>query len=115
MLIKLILLLQLTLSLQGKKIKKTNPIRKYGGPQRDKILRRLKEGRQNNVSRYKSLGIRRLFGYLPRVVNFYGEATFDTVALLTTILFLLKKLVLLSILLICKVLDSLLNANVNGN
>ena len=44
MLVKFILLLQLTLSLQGEKIRKTKPIRKSGGTQRDKILHRLKKG-----------------------------------------------------------------------
>lgn len=110
MLLKLIFLLQLTLLLQKEKIKKSRPIRKYVGPQRDKILRRLKKGGRN-----QSLGIKRLFGYLPRVINFYGQTTFDTLALLTTVLFLLKKLLLLSILIICRVLESLLDQDNNGN
>ncbi len=46
MLVKLIFLLHLTLSLQGEKIKKTRPIRKSGGIQRDKKLRRLKKSGQ---------------------------------------------------------------------
>ena len=115
MLLKLIFLLQLTLLLQKEKIKKSKPIRKYVGPQRDKILRRLKKGGRNDVSRNQSLGIKRLFGYLPRVINFYGQTTFDTLALLTTVLFLLKKLSLLSILIICRVLESLWDQDNNGN
>ena len=110
MLLKLIFLLQLTLLLQKEKIKKSRPIRKYVGPQRDKILRRLKKGGRN-----QSLGIKRLFAYLPRVINFYGQTTFDTLALLTTVLFLLKKLLLLSILIIYRVLESLLDQDNNGN
>jgi hypothetical protein len=115
MLLKLIFLLQLTLSLQKEKIKKSKPIRRYCGPQRDKKLRRLKKGGRIHVSRNQSLGLKRLFGYLPRVFNFYGKTTFDTLALLTTVLFLLKKLLLLSILVICRVLESLLNQDFNGN
>lgn len=115
MLLKLIFLLQWTLSLQKEKIKRSKPIRKHGGPQRDKILHRLKKDSRNDRSRNSSLGQRRLFEYLPRVINFYGQTSLDTLALLTTILFLLKKLLLLSILAICRVLDSLLNEDVNGN
>lgn len=115
MLLKLIFLLQVTLSLQKEKIKNSKPIRRYCGPQRDIKLRRVKKGGRNHVSRNQSLELKRLFGYLPRVLNFYGQTTFDTLALLTTVLFLLKKLLLLSILVICRVLDSLLNQDVNGN
>jgi hypothetical protein len=115
MLLKLIFLLQLTLLLQKEKIKKSRPVRKYGGPQRDKILRRLKKVGRNHVSRNQSLGLKRLFGYLSRIINFYGQTTFDTLALLTTVLFLLKKLLLLSILVICRVLESLLNQDNNGS
>ncbi|MDN5846002.1 MAG: hypothetical protein L0H53_06985 [Candidatus Nitrosocosmicus sp.] len=112
---KLKFLLQLTLLLQKERIKESKPIRKYGGPQRDKILRRLKKGRRNDVFGNQSWGLIRLFGYLPRVINFYRQTIVNTLALLTTILFLLKKLLLLSILVICRVLDSLLSQDVNGN
>jgi hypothetical protein len=115
MLKKLIFLLQLTLSLQKEKIKKSKPIRRYCGPQRDKKLHRLKKGGRNQVSGNQSLGLKRLFGYLPRVLNFYGQTTIDTLALLTTVLFLLKKLLLLSILVIYRVLDSFLNQDFNEN
>jgi len=115
MLTKLVFLLQLTLSLQREKIKEIKPIRKFGSPKRDKILRRLKKVSQNDVSRIKSLELRSLIGSLPRITNFYRNTAFDTLALFTLLLFLLKKLLLISILFICKVIDSLLNEEINGN
>ena len=115
MLVKIIFLLHLTLSVQGEKIWKTKPIRKLGGIQRNKELRRPKKGGRNVIFRSQSLRIRRLFRYLPRVINFYGSATFDTWVLLTFLLFILKKFLLLLILAICRVIDGLLNEDINGN
>ena len=115
MLIKLIFLLHLTLSVQGEKIWKTKLIRKSRGIQRNKKLRSPKKSRQNAIFRSQSLRIRRLFRYLPRVIKFYGSATFDTWVLLTTLLFILKKFLLLLILAICRVIDSLLKEDINGN
>ena len=115
MLVKIIFLLHLTLSVQGEKIWKTKPIRKSGGIQRNKELRRPKKSGRNVIFRSQSLRVRRLFRYLPRVINFYGSATFDTSVLLTTLLFILKKFLLLLILAICRVIDSLLNEDISGN
>ena len=61
MLIKLIFLLHLTLSVQGEKIWKTKPIRKSGGIQRNKKLRRPKKVDRNDIFRSQSLRIRSLF------------------------------------------------------
>ncbi len=114
MLTKLLFSLQLTLSLQRERIKKIKPNRKFGGPQRDKIERRLKKGSRKDVFRNQSLGLRRLFGFLSCVIICYGNTTFDTLTLFTSVLFLLKKLLLISIFIICKVLDSLLKEEING-
>ena len=78
MLIKLIFLLQLTLSPQGEKEKKIRTIRKSGGPQRDKILRRLKKGTRNDIFRKRTLRLRSLFEFLLPVINFCRPAPFDT-------------------------------------
>ena len=115
MLMKLIFLLRLTLSLQEQRIRKTKPIRKSGGPQRDKKLRRLKKSGRDNKFKNQSVGLGRLSRYLPPVIDFYEFPTFDTLALLSIVLILLKKLLLLSIIVICRVLDSLLNEDINGN
>ena len=114
MLTKFILLLHLTLSVQVVKIWKTKPIRKSRVIQRNKKLRSPKNSIQNAIFRSQSLRIRRLFRYLPRVIKFYGSATFDTGVLLTTLLFILKKFMLLLILAICRVIDSLLNEDISG-
>ena len=82
-------------SLQGEKIRKTKPNRKASGPQRDKKLRRLKKSGLNNILKNQSIGLRRLFRYLWQVIDFYEPATFDMLTILTTMLFLLKKLLLL--------------------
>ncbi|WP_144730420.1 hypothetical protein [Candidatus Nitrosocosmicus arcticus] len=114
MLTKLIFLLQLTLSLQRELIKGRKPIRKLGHPKRGKILRRLKKVSRNDVSRIKLLELNSLFGSLPRVTNIYRGTAIDALALFTLLLFLLKKLLLISILFICRVIDSLLNEEING-
>ena len=112
---KLIFLLHLTFSLQGDKTRKTKLILDSAGhTKRKKKIRRLKKEGLND--RYKKRSWRsRLFGFLPRVINFYGLSTFDTSTLLKTLLFVLKKLFLLSMLTICRMLDSLLNDDINGN
>ena len=107
MLMKL-LLLQLTLSLQRKKTKKIRPVCKSGGAQRDTILRRLKKSTKNSIYRNQSLRARSLFESLLRVINFYGTAPSDALVLSTSVLFLLKRLILLSILIICRILHSLM-------
>jgi hypothetical protein len=113
MLMKLVFLLHLTLSLEGVKKMNSKLIRgSVGHPQRKKKLHRLKKDGLNNLFRNRSCRSR-LFRFLPRVINFYGIATFDS-ALFKTLLFVLK-LFLLSVLVICKVLDSLLNDDINGN
>lgn len=112
---KLILLLHLTLSLQGDKTRKTKFIRDSAGhPKRKKKLNKLKKDDLNNIFRNRS---RRtiLFGLFPRVINSYGLITFDTLALWNTILFILKKSFLFLMLIICRVLVSLLNHDPNGN
>jgi hypothetical protein len=115
MLMKLIFLLHLTFSLQGDKTRKTRLILDSAGhPQMKKKIRRLKNDGLNNLFKNRSCRSR-LFGFLPRVINFYGLATFDTLALLKTLLFVLKKLFLLSMLVICRIFGSLLNDDINGN
>ena len=115
MLIKLIFLVQLTLSPQGEKEKKIRTIHKSGGPQRDKILRRLKKGTRNDKFRKRTLRLRSLFESLLPVINFCRPAPFDTLVLITSVLFLLKKLLLLSILVICRILHNLMYEDINGN
>ena len=114
MLTKLIFLLHLTLSVRGVKIWKTKPIRKSRGIQRNKKLRRPKKSGQKLIFISRSLRVR-LFRYLLSVINFYESATFDISVLLTTMLFILKKFLLLLILAICSVIDSLLKEDINGN
>src|SRR6476620_3502160 len=105
MLMKLIFLLHLTLSLQGDKTRKTKLILDSAGhPQSKKKIHRLMKDGLNNIFKNRSCRSR-LFGFLPQVINFYGLANFDTLALLKTLLFVLKKLFLLSIPVICRVLD----------
>ena len=115
MLIKLIFLVQLNLSPQGEKEKKIRTIHKSGGPQRDKILRRLKKGTRNDIFRKRTLRLRGLFEFLLPVVNLCRPAPFDTLLLITSVLFLLKKLLLLSILVICRILHYLMYEDINGN
>src|SRR5688500_11558857 len=115
MLTKLIFLLQSTLSLQTKKAKKKRPVRKSGGPRRDIKLRMLKRNTSNNIFNNQSLELRILFESLSRVINFYVAVPFDILALFTIVLFFLKKLLLLSTLIICRILDNLLNGDTNGN
>ena len=115
MLTKLIFLLQSTLSLQTKKTKKKRPVRKSGGPLRDKKLRMLKRNTSNNIFKNQSWGLKILFESLSCVLNFYRASPFDILALVTIALFLLKKLLLLSTLVICRILDNLLNGDMNGN
>lgn len=115
MLIKLIFLVQLNLSPQGVKEKKIRTIHKSGGPQRDKILHRLKKGTRNDVFRKRTLRLRRLSEFLLPVVNFCRPAPFDAWVLITSVFFLLKKLLLLSILVICRILHNLIYEDINGN
>lgn len=115
MLMKLIFLLHLTLSLQGDNTRKTKLILDSAGrTKRKRKLHRLKKDALNNLFRNRSWRSR-LLGYLPPVINFYGLATFDTFALLKTLLFVLTKLFLLSMLVICRMLESFLNDDINGN
>ncbi|HKX97743.1 MAG TPA: hypothetical protein VJL78_07925 [Candidatus Nitrosocosmicus sp.] len=108
--------MQSTLSLQTKKgIKKKRPVRKSGGPRGDKKLRMLKRNTSNNIFKNQSLGLKILFESLSCVLNFYRASPFDILALVTIALFLLKKLLLLSTLVICRILDNLLNGDMNGN
>ena len=112
---KLIFLLHLTLSLQGDKTRKTKLILDSAGrTKRKNKISRLKNDGLNNIFKNRSWRLT-LVGYLPSVINFYGLATFDTFALLKTLMFVLKKLFLLSMLVICRMLDSLLNDDINGN
>jgi len=115
MLMKLIFLLHLTFSLQGDKTMKSKIIPdSASSTKRQKKLRRLKDDGLNNIFRNRSWRSR-LFGFLPQVINFYVLATVDTLPLLKTLLFVLRKLFLLSLLVICRMLDSLLNDDFNGN
>ena len=112
---KLIFLLHLTFSLQGDKTRKTKLVRDSAGrTKRKRKLHRLKKDALNNLLRNRSWRSR-LLGYLPPVINFYGLATFNTFALLKILLFVLTKLFLLSMLVICRMLDSLLSDDINGN
>lgn len=115
MLINLIFLVQLNLSPQGEKEKKIRTIYKSGGPQRDKILRRLKKGTRNDIFRKRALRLRSLFEFLLPVVNFCRPAPFDTWVLITSVFYLLKKVLLLSILVICRILHNIMYEDINGN
>jgi hypothetical protein len=112
---KLIFLLHFTLSLQIDKTRKTKLIRYSAGrTKRKKKLRRLKKDGLNNLFKNRSWRLR-LLGFLHQAINFCGLATFDILVLLKTLLFVLRKLFLLSIPVICRMLDSLLNDDTNGN
>lgn len=112
---KLIFLLHLTFSVQGDKTRKTKLIRDSAcRTKRKKKLCRLKNNGLNNL--FKNRWCRsRLIGFLSWVINFSGLTEFDTLALLKTLLFVLRKLFLLSMLIICRMLDSLLNNDLYGN
>jgi len=115
MLMKLIFLLHLTFSLQGDKTRKTKLIRDSAGhTKRKKKLHRLKNDGLNKLSRNLSWRLR-LLGFLPQVITFYGLTKFDTLVLFKALLFVLKKLLLLSKLVICRMLDRLLSDDINGD
>ncbi len=115
MLTKLIFLLHLTLSVQRVKIWKTKSTHRSRSIYRNKKLHRPKKSGQNVIFKSQSLRVGRLFRYFPFVINFYGSATFDISVLLTTMLFILKKFLLLLILAISTVIDGLLSEDINGN
>lgn len=115
MLMKLVFLLHLTFSMQEDKTRKTMIIRDFAGrTERKKKLRRFRNDGLNNIFENRSWRLR-LLRFLPRVINFYGFVTLDTSALLRTLLLALRKLFLLSMLVICRMLDRLLNDDIDGN
>jgi hypothetical protein len=115
MLIKWIFLLQVTLSQQQEKIKKLKPFGKLVLSNREKIRGVLEGFRRGNMVVNQWLRLRRLFKLLLCLIEFYGNKTYDPLALFTLSLLLLKKLLLFSIFIICKLIDDLLDDLIKGN
>jgi hypothetical protein len=115
MLIKWILLLQVTLSQQQAKIKKLKPVGKLVRSNPEKIRGGLKGFRGDNMVVDQWLRLRRLFKLLLCLIDFHGNKTYDPLILFTLSLLLLRKLLLFSIFIICKLIDDLLDELIKGN
>ena len=115
MLIKWIFLLQLTLSQKQEKIKKLKPVGKLVRDNREKKRGGLKGFRGDNMVVDQWLRLRRLFKLLRCLIDFHGNKTYDPLTLYTLSLLLLRKLLLFSIFIICKLIDDLLDELIKGN
>jgi hypothetical protein len=115
MLIKWIFLLQVTLSQQQEKIKKLKPVRKLARSNREKIRVRLEGFGGDNMVVNHWLRLRRLFKLLLCLIDFHGNKTYYPLPLFTLSLLLLRKLLLFSIFIICKLIDDLLDELIKGN
>ena len=115
MLTKLIYLFQVTFSLKQVKIKKLKPIRKLVRSNQEKVRRGFKGFSRDNVVKNQSLRLRKLFRTILCIIDFYGNTTFEGSSLFTLVLLLLKKLLLISIFIICKLMDNILDKVMNGN
>ena len=115
MLKKLIYLFQVTFTLKQVKIKKVKPVRKLVCSNQEKVRRGFKGFSRDNVVRNQSLRLRKLFRTILCIIDFCGNTTFEGSALFTLVLLLLKKLLLISIFIICKLMDDLLDKVMNGN
>ena len=115
MLIKWIFLLQVTLSQQQEKIKKLKPVGKLVRSNREKIRVGLEGFRGDNMVVNQWLRLRRLFKLLICLIDFHGNKTYYPLTLFTLSLLLLRKLLLFSIFIICKLIDDLLDELIKGN
>ena len=115
MLTKLIFLLQVTLSLKQERIKELNPVGRLVRSNREKIRRGFKGFSGDNMFMNQSLRLRMLFKLPLCIIDFHGTRTYDPMTVFTISLLLLKKLLLFSILIICKLLDDLLDDLIIGN
>ena len=115
MLRRLIFSFQVIFTLKQVKIKKLKPIRKLVCSNQEKVRHGFKGFSRDNVLRNQSLSLRKLFRPLLCSIDFYRNTTFDGSALFALVLLLLKKLLLISIFLICKLMDDLLDKVMNGN
>ena len=115
MLRKLIHLFQVTFSLKQVIIKKLKPVRKLVRRNQEKVRRGFKGFSRDNVVRNQSLRLRKLLRTLLCITDFYRNTTFDGSVLFTLVLLLLKRLLLISIFIICKQMDDLLDEVMNGN
>ena len=115
MLIKWIFFLQVTLSQQQEKIKKLKPVGKLVCDNREKIRGGLKGFRGDNMVVDQWLRLRRLFKLLQCLIDFNGNKTYDPSTLFTLSLLLLRKLLLFSIFIVCKLIDDLLDELIKGN
>ena len=115
MLTRLIFLFQVTFTLKQVKIKKLKPVRKLVCSNQEKVRRGFKGFSRDKIVRNQSLRLRKLFRPLLCIIDFYRNTTFDGSALFTLVLLLLKKLLLISIFIICKLMDDLLDKVMNGN
>lgn len=115
MLIKWIFLLHVTLSQPQEKIKKLKPVGKLVRDNREKIRGELKGFRGDNMVVDQWLRLRRLFKLILCLIDFHGNKTYDPLTLFTLSLLILRKLLLLSIFIICKLVDDLLDELIKGN
>ena len=115
MLTKLILLLQVTLSLKQERIKELKPAGKLVRSNREKTGRGFKGFSGENMFMSQSLKLRRLFKLPLCIIHFHGTRTYDPLTVFILSLLLLKKLLLFSIFIICKLLDDLLDDLIKGN
>ena len=112
---KLIFLLQVTLSLKQEKIKELNPVENLVRSNQEKIRRGFKGFDGTNMVRNQSLRLRRLFRLHLCIIGFQRNNFYDPLAVFTLSLLLLKKLLLVSIIIIGKLMDDLLDELIRGN
>lgn len=111
---KWIFLLQVTLSLKQEKINESKPVRKLVRSNREKI-RDFEGFGGDNMFMNQWLRLRRLFKILLGIIYFHGNKTYDPLTVFTLSLLLLKKLLLFSLFIICKLMDNLLDELIKGN
>ena len=107
-------MLQVTLSLKQEKIKELNPVVNLVRSNQEKIRRGFKGFSGDNMFRNKSLRLRRLFRLHLCIIGFHRNKIDDPLTVFTLSLLLLKKLLLVSIFIICKLLDDLLDELIKG-
>lgn len=115
MLRKWIFLLQVTLSVKQEKIRELNPVETLVRSNREKIRRRVEGFRGDNIVVNKTVRLRRLFNLLFCILYFHRYKAYDPLTLFTLSIFLLKKLLLILIFIVCKLMDDLLNELLEGN
>ena len=115
MFIKLIFVLQVTLSLLHEKINEVNTVRKSVRCNREKIRSGLEGFSWDNMVITRLLRVRRFFMLLLCIIDFHINKIYDPLTTNTLSLLLLKKLLLGSIFVICKLMGDLLDELINGN